>query len=165
MSLLSHVRIMYDYTYWAHRLVWDKSILALTDEQFTRPLDYSMGSIHHQVVHTLSAEWIWFSRMHGANPTAMLNPADYPTRADVRAKWDEVESMVRGYLATLTEDALMQPLVYKSTTGKPDTQPVGILLMHVANHGTDHRAQMLAMLHGLGAPTVEQDLIYYLRRR
>jgi|GEM_PF-3398989 len=52
MSLLSHVRIMYDYTYWAHRLVWDKSILALTDEQFTRPLDYSMGSIHHQIVTT-----------------------------------------------------------------------------------------------------------------
>jgi uncharacterized damage-inducible protein DinB len=36
------------------------------------------------------------------------------------------------------------------------------ILAHVVNHGTDHRAQVLDLLHRLGAPNVEQDLIYYL---
>jgi len=38
-------------------------------------------------------------------------------------------------------------------------------LLHVVNHGTDHRAQILAMLHGMGAPTVAQDLLFYMRSR
>lgn len=165
MSLLSHIRMMYDYSYWAYKLVWETSILALTDEQFTRPHDYSMGSVHHQTVHCISAEWIWFSRMRGIYPTAMLNPTDYPARSDVRAKWDEVETMVRGHLDTLTEDALHQPFAYKILNGTEDTQPLGAILLHVVNHGTDHRAQLLAQMHAMGVPTVAQDLIFYLRSR
>jgi len=37
------------------------------------------------------------------------------------------------------------------------------LLTHVANHGTDHRAQTFAMLHQMGAPTLEQDIILFFR--
>ena len=36
------------------------------------------------------------------------------------------------------------------------------VLLHMVNHGTDHRAQILARLHELGAETVEQDLMLYL---
>jgi uncharacterized damage-inducible protein DinB len=36
------------------------------------------------------------------------------------------------------------------------------VLLHVANHGTDHRAQLLRALHDFGAPTFDQDLILYL---
>lgn len=32
----------------------------------------------------------------------------------------------------------------------------------MANHGTDHRAQILRTLYDLGAPTFSQDLIMYL---
>lgn len=165
MSLLSHIKMTYDYSYWAYKLVWNTSIVPLTDEQFTRPHDYSMGSVHHQTVHCISAEWIWFSRMQGTSPSGMLNPDDYPTRAAVRAKWDEVEKMVRGHLNTLTEDALNQPFTYKLLNGTEDSQPLGVILLHVVNHGTDHRAQLLAQLHALGAPTIAQDLIFYLRSR
>jgi uncharacterized damage-inducible protein DinB len=34
--------------------------------------------------------------------------------------------------------------------------------MQVINHSTDHRAQTLAMLHHLGAPTIGQDFLAYL---
>ena len=36
------------------------------------------------------------------------------------------------------------------------------MLLHLVNHGTDHRAQMLAMLNSLGAPTFAQDYLHYL---
>ena len=39
------------------------------------------------------------------------------------------------------------------------------VLFHVLNHGTDHRAQVLAMLHHLGVPTWPQDYAIFLRRR
>lgn len=35
------------------------------------------------------------------------------------------------------------------------------ILLHMANHGADHRARILARLHELGAETIEQDLLLY----
>jgi uncharacterized damage-inducible protein DinB len=34
------------------------------------------------------------------------------------------------------------------------------VLLHVANHGTDHRAQLLRLLNDLGVRTVAQDDIF-----
>jgi uncharacterized damage-inducible protein DinB len=161
--MLDHIKMLYDYHYWACRLVWDTSIMALTEAQFTQPLDYSMGSIHNQIVHTLSAEWNWFSRLRGVNPTAMLDPADYPTREAIRAKWDAHEAEVRAYINTLDESVFETTFSYKTMAGEPYTNKVIDILLHVVNHATDHRAQILAMIHGMGAPTVAQDIIYYLR--
>jgi uncharacterized damage-inducible protein DinB len=36
------------------------------------------------------------------------------------------------------------------------------VLLHVVNHGTDHRAQVLRILHDFGAPTTAQDYIFYV---
>jgi uncharacterized damage-inducible protein DinB len=36
------------------------------------------------------------------------------------------------------------------------------VLLHVVNHGTDHRAQALRMLNDLGVKTVSQDYIFYV---
>jgi uncharacterized damage-inducible protein DinB len=36
------------------------------------------------------------------------------------------------------------------------------VLLHVANHGTDHRAQALRTLHDLGVETTSQDYIFYV---
>jgi uncharacterized damage-inducible protein DinB len=113
----------------------------------------------------MSAEWIWFSRLRGNSPTAMLSPADYPTRDAIRAKWDTIESEVRAYLASLSEADLLRPFDYALTNGTPDSQTVADILLHVANHGTDHRAQLLAQAHALGGQTIAQDYLFYLRRR
>jgi uncharacterized damage-inducible protein DinB len=34
-------------------------------------------------------------------------------------------------------------------------------LLHLVNHGTDHRAQVLRALHDFGAETFDQDLVFY----
>jgi uncharacterized damage-inducible protein DinB len=36
------------------------------------------------------------------------------------------------------------------------------VLLHVANHGTDHRAQILRLLNELGIQTTSQDYIFYV---
>ncbi|HBY98528.1 MAG TPA: hypothetical protein DEP84_32055 [Chloroflexi bacterium] len=36
------------------------------------------------------------------------------------------------------------------------------VLLHVANHSTDHRAQLLQLLNDLGAKTPSQDYIFYV---
>ncbi len=158
------IRMLYDYNYSLHRQVWD-CIMHLTEEQFTQAIPYSIGSLHAHTVHVMSAEWIWFARLRGETPVAMLRPEDYPNRETVRARWDEIEQGIRGYLATLTDDAVQGTCAYRTTKGIAYEDPITGILLHVVNHGTDHRSQMLRVLHDLGAPTLEQDLIFYLRQR
>ena len=40
---------------------------------------------------------------------------------------------------------------------------IGEALIHVVNHSTDHRAQMLRLIGDYGGQTFEQDIIFYLR--
>jgi uncharacterized damage-inducible protein DinB len=157
------IRMLYDYNYRAHRRVWDECIMALTDDQFKQPVPYSIGSLHQQVVHTISAEWIWFSRLCGISPTAMLQADDYPTRDIIREKWDSVEAVVRDYLGATSDAHLEETFDYQQTNGVLRQDKRLDILLHVINHGTDHRAQMLRILHDFGAPTIEQDIIFYLR--
>ena len=67
---------------------------------------------------------------------------------------------MRSYLAELRDEMLF---------AKPITEPeedkdlvVWQVLLHVVNHGTDHRAQILRLLNDLGVKTTAQDYIFYV---
>ncbi|MCA0456797.1 MAG: DinB family protein [Chloroflexi bacterium] len=151
---------MFDYNFWTHHKVWD-CVLRLTDEQFQRPLDYSVGSIQNQCVHVLATEMMWFNVfMTGIAAVPQLGVS--PPRRAIQACWDDVEDQVQVYLRTLDQAELEREV-------KPhfweDSRPairVCDAMMQVLNHSTDHRAQILAGLHSLGVQTVEQDLLNYL---
>lgn len=156
------IRMMIDYSYWAHRRVWD-CVMQLTDTQFTHPFEYSIGSVHAQVVHVMSAEEIWYFRLQGESLTGLRRPEEFPTRLDVRRKWDLIERDMRRYTDRLTDEQLTGTITYRTTNGKSMHESRLGILLHVINHGTDHRAQILSLLHHFGAPTLEQDMIVYLR--
>lgn len=162
--LADTIRTLFDYHYWANRRVRD-CIAALTDEQFTRPNDYSVGSMRNQVVHMMGAEVLWLSRLRGVSPTSFLSPDDFPTPQSVFDAWAAQETEMRAYLAGLTDEQLAQTIEYRTTNGTPYQDTTWVILMQLINHGTDHRAQILAGLHQLGAPTVPQDFITYSRER
>ena len=151
-----HIRDLFDYHISTNRRLWNESILTLTDEQFIRKLEYSVGSIRNQCVHLMSVDERWFSGLRGVEVPGFLNPVHYPSREKIRAYWDDVEGEMRTYLDAMTDADLAATY---------NELPVWAILQHVAMHGMDHRAQMLAMLHGLGAPTFAQDYIYRFFKR
>lgn len=159
--LMTTIQQHIDYNYWAHQRVWG-CVLKLSDAQFSQPLSYSQGSVQQQLVHMLWAEDVWLSRIVGA-PAPTYSAADLPTRAEIRAKWDALEAHMRATVSVLDDAALLRGVRYSNSRGEMFEQSVLQILLHVVNHGTDHRAQTLAMMHTLGAETTEQDLIFYLR--
>lgn len=146
-------RHAYDYHFTVNRRIWDKSITTLSDEQFLQDLSYSIGSICNQTVHMMSVDQRWFSGLRGVDLTDHLDPTDFPDRQAVRTYWDNVETVIRDYLDGLTDEDLQKPF---------DRFQRWQVLLHVINHGTDHRAQVLAMLNSLGAPSFPQDYIYHV---
>lgn len=153
-------RHFYNYHFTENRIIWERYITPLAYEQFTQPVGYSLGSVRDQVVHLMSVEEIWFSELRGVEPAAPWPSATVDDRASIRAHWDSIEQRVRAYLADLCDEMLFT---------KPIKEPeedrdliVWQVLLHVVNHGTDHRAQLLRLLNDLGVKTVSQDYIFYV---
>ncbi len=114
-----------------------------------------MGSIRNQTVHLMSTDQRWFTGLRGSPPPDHLDPADFPNRAAVRARWDRIVADMRETLANLSDERLGEAFI--------EEIQVWEILYHVLNHGTDHRAQLLAMLDQLGAPTFPQDYFFFAR--
>lgn len=151
-------RHFYDYHFAENRKIWDMYIEPLTDEQFTRDAGYSYRSVRDQVVHLMNVDDAWFSGLRGADRPVWPDPADFADRGAIRAYWDGVERKMRGYLAELSDDALFD----KPLEGEDKDLVVWQVLLHVVNHGTDHRAQLLRLLNDLGVETGSQDYIFYV---
>ncbi len=152
-------RQFYEYHFTENRRIWDRYVTPLSDEQFTKLADYSHGSVQGQILHVMSADDYWFSGLRGVKRPGPLAPADLGNRQAIRARWDGIEHSMRDYLARVTDKMLFEK---PFTDGEDDNVLLWQALLHVANHGTDHRAQLLRLLHDLGAQTESQDYIFYL---
>ena len=147
-------RHLYDYHFTINRSIWDRCIVPLTDEQFTRKVEYSVGSVRNHVVHMLNIDDRWFCGLRGEEIPGFLNVVYFHKRAIIRERWDGVEAKMRTYLDGLRDEMLSdQPFL------AIDNDPIRLwqVLLHVVNHGTDHRAQLLMLLNQIGVKTFPQD--------
>jgi uncharacterized damage-inducible protein DinB len=152
-------RHLYGYHFSENRIVWDRCVSQLTDAQFTQPAAYSHGSVRDQIVHLMSADEMWFSELQNIDPPEPF-PAEINDREVIRARWDRIEHGMRGYLENLQDTMLFQKPIKE-----PEEDQVLYawqVLLHVVNHGTDHRAQLLRVLNDFGIKTVSQDYIFYI---
>lgn len=152
-------RHLYGYHFAENRKIWD-CVAQLSHEQFTQEANYSHGSVRDQIVHLMDVDEAWFSELRGVEPSEPLPPPSGDDRANIRAHWDKVEQMMRGYLAELRDDMLFTKPIKEPEEDK--NLIVWQALLHVVNHGTDHRAQILRLLNDLGVKTTSQDYIFYV---
>ncbi len=156
----SAFRHFYDYHFNENRKLWKSYVARLSYEQFTQPAAYSHGSVRDQILHLMDVEDAWFSELQNTAPLEPVPPSDGDDRDSLRLHWDRVEQRMRAYLAGLQDEML---------SSKPIIEPeedqdlaAWQVLLHVANHGTDHRAQLLRQLNDLGVETRSQDYIFYV---
>ena len=151
-------RHFYDYHFSENRKTWDRYVTTLTDEQFTQHAAYSRGSVRDQILHLISCDDLWFSGLRGVEIPEDLTPENFQDRESIRAHWDNVEETMREYLTKLQDEMLFD----KPLEGEDKDLIVWQVLLHVVNHGTDHRAQLLRQLNDLGVETTYQDYIFYV---
>ena len=65
---------------------------------------------------------------------------------------------MRAYLAALGDEMLFAKPIKEPEEDKDLI--VWQVLLHVANHGTDHRAKLIRVLNDLGIKTTSQDYIF-----
>jgi uncharacterized damage-inducible protein DinB len=159
----SDILTLFDYNDWANGRI-AAAAERVRDEQFVAPANVSHGSLRNTLVHMLSADWIWRLRcQEGISPESLLSFDDYPTFAAVRDRWDKESAALRGYIASLTDEDLSQTIHYSSTSGRPYSDTLWHILVHLANHGTQHRSEAAVLLTEYDHSPGDLDFILYLR--
>jgi uncharacterized damage-inducible protein DinB len=153
-------RYLYEYHFNENRKLWTRYIADLPQDQFIQPIAYSLGSIRNHIMHLINVDLIWFSELQNLEIADLPDNDAYADKGQIRDYWDSVEQKVRGYLATLRDDMLFTKPIHIEEEDK--NLMVWQVLLHVVNHATDHRAQILRLLHDAGVKTGPQDFIFYV---
>lgn len=160
---VSYFRMLLDYNRWATARIIARS-QELSDEEYRRTLPgLAYASVHGCLVHIAGGETQWLERWQGKTPASRLTEADLPTRDDVVRQLDSIENAMDAFLATLSDDGLLSregPL--PGPAQPPKTRPLGYLIAHVVNHGTQFRAEAAVALTALGHSPGNLDLGIYL---
>jgi uncharacterized damage-inducible protein DinB len=135
--------------------LWTIIMGHLTDAQFAQADGYSRGSIRNQIVHMAEAQYYWLRGLLDVAGLPELEAADYPTREAARAVCQQADQKILEVVGGLSEADLERVV-------EGWGQPVWVGLLQNAQHGTDHRAQILRTLHDLGLPTFEQNFADYM---
>jgi len=139
------------------RRVWDL-IDQITDEQFLADDAYSRGSIRNLMIHLVSTDRRWLAGLKNLEDVGHLKFEDYSTRAEVRQVFEQVGRDLSEYANSLSAEELGQ-----NPNDVPN--PRWAVILHIINHGTDHRSTVLQRLHELVVPTFDQDFIMWLWSR
>jgi uncharacterized damage-inducible protein DinB len=158
------MRWLYGYNAWANH----RSLAAaanLTNEQFTKPLGSSFGSVRDTLAHICGAEWVWLERFQGRSPAGLPDVSACADVESLRAKWAEEEGRLLTFVGKLTQEDLNRVMEYKTLKFGVYRNPLWQSMQHVVNHGTYHRGQVTTLLRQLGAQPILTDLMHYYRER
>jgi uncharacterized damage-inducible protein DinB len=144
----------------------------MSTEEWVLPDGGLDASIRGTLVHVVEAQRHWLNWWSGveadwrmARRRARLDPAAFPDPASLRPACDEIDRDLRAFLATLSETDLERVFVSQLPDGRELRPVLWEMMLHVANHGTQHRSEAALMLTARGRSPGELDLGLYFDRR
>lgn len=156
----NEARTLLRYSAWASRRVLTAA-QQLTPEQLTQPNGISHDSIAGTLSHIYWADRAWYQRIQ--NPEqALPSPSSWEETA---IAWPQLLDAWQTWTDKLNDGDLDQDIHYKSLAGTPASTRLDHIVMHVVNHATLHRGQVMGMIRQLGVQPPATDMIYYFREQ
>ena len=158
------IKLLYQYNEWAN-----KRILAaaeqVSSEQLVQPNELGWGSLRGALVHILDAEYGWFDFLFGEDDAPDdVQPENFASVAALRTRWNTENANLWRCLKALTDDDMTR--IHTRERGRRRYDFVlWQALVHVVNHGTQHRAECAALLTGFGHSPGDVDFTLFLSSR
>jgi uncharacterized damage-inducible protein DinB len=150
-----------DYAVWADRQLLS-ACAALPPEEQARDIGSSHMGVSGTLRHIYDAEHLWLGQLRKGelppldeftHPRRFPPAAPEPDLRDLEQRWTGVWEGLHDYVATLPEPELALEL-----HGAGWTIPRWKLVLHIVNHGTLHRGQVMGMLRQLGKQPPANDI-------
>ena len=169
------IKLLYAYDDWAMQRIL-ATCTQLSAEQYAEPAGET--SLRATLVHILDAALAWrsgfkVSFVAADTPRERLPPAqawdhtdltesDVPTLAALTERWRAEASAMRAYLASLRDEDLNGLVRYLIPGGIVRERVLWHCLVHLVNHGTQHRSEAAALLTRHGRSPGELDFTAFL---
>jgi uncharacterized damage-inducible protein DinB len=152
------ITTLYDYGRWANERLL-AAAGALSGDQLRRKLTKGADPILETFGHIVGADLRWLARWQGETPPTVTK-TEFADLGEIRARWEKLYPVRRAYITALDDASLRESIIWM----RGDT-PVKVVrwqaMVHCANHGTQHRSEIAAMLTDLGHSPGDLDLMLY----
>ncbi|MCC6178091.1 MAG: DinB family protein [Chloroflexi bacterium] len=163
--LATALRMMYGYNRWAtDRLL--EAASRLSPEQYHAPGTEGRGSIHEGLLHVVGAQRGWLSWWDGSLPAAeayrrQATPTEFPNLAALEALWKDVARQTDAFVERLTDEKAAEIYSFALPDGRSGGMYLWQMMLHIVNHGTQHRSEAAAQLTGFGHSPGPLDVSVY----
>jgi uncharacterized damage-inducible protein DinB len=145
------------YSAWASRKLVE-AVRAVPDADFEKPVGVSHSSLLGTLGQILWADWLWFTRV--------VEPMEKPgeTREGLETVWPELQTKWVTWAERASDAEIHRVVEYISILdGQIARTPAWQIVLHVVNHATLHRGQVMGMLRQMGISPPHTDLLFYYR--
>jgi uncharacterized damage-inducible protein DinB len=150
---------LFAYNRWANERVLG-ACRKLSAEQYAAEPVPGWSSVRSTIVHIAVVADGWLRALTGEVVGDPPAETELPSVDHAQALLANADDTAGKFLANITPERLMTPMTIKGR-GRTATLPPWVVLRHVANHSTYHRAQVASKLKRLGIEQPETDFIYF----
>lgn len=150
---------------WSNQLLLN-AIYQLPEEKHKQEIISSFTSLHNTVIHMWNAESIWWQRMKLQERLNIPGESFQGDMKDLGNGLLQQNRMWSEWISNAQEHHLTHVFQYQNLKREQFKQPIYQMLIHVFNHGTYHRGQLVTLLRQLGVEKIPQtDFIVWGRKR
>jgi len=162
---LEMMRTLYGYNEWANERVLEAAT-GLGDEEMLQPLVVSHGSLGMAMLHQLGGQVGWLATWQEGAPWLSLPPSESGRFLDNLVDWHgRSDGAIREFIDSLREAELGEPRVDHMPGGSERTMMLWDMMVHVVNHGTQHRSEAAMALTAMGRSPGDLDFLDFVDLR
>jgi uncharacterized damage-inducible protein DinB len=153
------------YNVWANQRIAD-CITKLSEEQVNRVLVSSFTSIYATILHLWDAEAIWWQRLKMQEQLEIPGTAFTGTAVELCNNLLKQSKQWKDWTDLATEAAMEHEFIYRNSKKEQFKQPVHEIMMHLFNHQSYHRGQLVTMFRQVGFTEIPNlDYISFVRKK
>jgi uncharacterized damage-inducible protein DinB len=152
------------YMLWADRRML-KAVREVRPEYLARDAGVSFRSLLGTMTHMSGAQRRWLARFSGRPPERSPEASDFPDLLSWITHWEETAAGIEAFVAALTDDQLAGDVTWTTPSGETRTLPLWQLVLHLVNHTSYHRGQVVSLLRQMGYQAPSTDLVNFFAER
>ena len=150
----------FEYSLWASLKVLEAAE-KLSQEVVEKDRGNSFGGILDTLAHVFQADRVWWKRFSGEPYFTLTQADDFFDLQKLKAEWPVVMGEFVAWIRAQDDSKFEERLFWRNIRGEDKEEVMYKILLHIVNHGTYHRGQVITMIKQAGGEVVSTDLVYY----